>query len=70
MKISRMEDDDRYIIMGMTDVDEEMKQRNAAARMQEEQVAYNRFRVLAGEFLCIYIVEPETGHYGGLGWSV
>ena len=63
MKISRMEDDDRYIIMGMTDVDEEMKQRNAAARMQEEQVAYNRFRVLAGEFLCIYIVEPETGHY-------
>ena len=63
IKISRMEDDDRYIIMGVTDVDEEMKQRNSAARMQEEQIAYNRLKALAGEFLCIYIVEPETGHY-------
>ena len=63
MKVSRMEDDERYIILGITDVDEEMKQRNAAARMKEEQIAYTRLSALAGDFLCIYIVIPETGQY-------
>lgn len=63
MTISRMKDDDHTIILGVTDVDEEMKQHNAAARLQEEQDSYNRLRALAGEFLCIYLVEPETGRY-------
>lgn len=63
MKVTRMKDDDRYIILGITDVDDEAKQRNAAARMKEEQTAYARLRALAGEFLSIYIVDPETNRY-------
>ena len=63
MKVTRMEDDDRSIILGVTDVDEQMKQRDAAARMEEEQMAYARLSALAGDYLCIYIVEPETGRY-------
>ena len=63
MKVSRMEDDERYIILGITDVDEEMKQRHLAERMREEQIAYARLSALTGDFLCIYIVVPETGSY-------
>ena len=63
MTITRMQDDERYIILGMTDVDEQMKHRQAVQRMQEEQTAYSRISALAGEFLCIYVVEPETGQY-------
>ena len=63
MKITRMQDDNRFIILGITDVDEQMKEHNAAAQMQEEQVAYNRISALAGDFFCIYIVVPETGQY-------
>ena len=63
MKVSRMEDDERFIIIGVTDIDEEMKQRRAAERIKEEQIAYARIRALAGDFLCIYTVNPETGHY-------
>ena len=63
MTISRMQDDERYLILGVTDVDEEVKQRNAAQKMQEEQAAYNRITALAGDFFCIYIVDPETGEY-------
>lgn len=63
MKVTRMQDDDRYIILGVADVDEQMKQRNAATRMEEEQIAYNRLRALAGDFLFIYLVEPDTGQY-------
>ena len=63
MTITRMQDDDRYMILGVTDVDEEVKQRNAAQKMLEEQVAYNRISALAGDFLSIDVVDPETGEY-------
>ncbi len=63
MKVTRMPDDERFIILSITDIDEQMKHRQAAQRMQEEQTAYSRISALAGDFLCIYIVVPETGLY-------
>ena len=63
MKVSRMEDDERFIIIGIADVDEEVKQRLAVERVKEEQIAYARFRALAGDFLSLYSVVPETGQY-------
>ena len=32
-------------------------------RMQEERIAYARINALTGDFICIYIVVPETGRY-------
>ena len=63
MKVTRMQDDDRYIVMGVTDIDDEVRQRNAVMRVQEEQIAYNRLKALAGDFMCIYVVDVETGRY-------
>ncbi len=63
LKVTRMRDDDRHIVMGVTNIDEEVKQRNAAMQAQEEQIAYNRLKALAGELLSIYVVDPETGRY-------
>ena len=63
MKVTRMEDDDRFIIIGVTDTDEEMRQRRAAERAKEEHIAYTRLNALTGDFLCVYIVVPETGRY-------
>ncbi|MCR5788589.1 MAG: GGDEF domain-containing protein [Lachnospiraceae bacterium] len=63
MKVSRMEDDKQGIIIGVTNVDEQMKQQKAAERMQEERIAYARINALTGDFLCIYVVEPEGGNY-------
>ncbi len=63
MRVSRMTDDDRYIIIGVMDVDEQMKQRRAAERMKEERIAYTRLSALTGDYLCIYVVVPETGYY-------
>ena len=63
MRVTRLEEDKRFIILGITDVDEQMKEHNAAAKMREEQIAYNRISALAGDFLCIYLVNPETGQY-------
>ena len=63
MKITRMQDDERFIILSITDVDEQIKHRQAVQRLQEEQTAYSRISALAGEFLCIYVMTPETGFY-------
>ena len=63
MRVTRMKDDERYLIMGVTDVDEQVRDRDMAARMQEEQVSFARLRALAGDFLCIYLVDPESGSY-------
>ena len=63
LNATRMRDDDRYIILSLTDIDEEMKQRNAAQKILEEQGAYNRITALAGDFFGIYVVVPETGQY-------
>ncbi|MBQ7516583.1 MAG: transporter substrate-binding domain-containing protein [Schwartzia sp.] len=63
MRVSRMDDDDRFIIIGVTDVDEQVKQRKAEEQAQEERLAYSRINALAGDYICIYIINPETGRY-------
>lgn len=63
MKVSRMEDDDRFIVIGVTDVDEQMKQQKDAERIVEEHLAYASINALSGDYICIYTVDPETGGY-------
>lgn len=63
MKVTRIGDDDRYIVMGVTDIDEQVRQNRAAVKTAEEQTAYNRLSALEGDYLCVYIADPETGHY-------
>lgn len=63
LRTSRMEDDDRFIILGVTNVDEEMKQRRAVERLKDERIAYSRLNALSGNFIAIYVIDPETDHY-------
>ena len=63
MKVSRMEDDESFIILGVADVDEEMKQQRANDRVKEERIAYNRLNALSGDLLSVYVVVPETRRY-------
>ena len=63
MKVTRMKDDERYIILAVTDVDEQMRQRLASQRVKEERIAYARLNALSGDILCVYVVVPETGRY-------
>ena len=63
IRVSRMADDDRFIIIGVTDIDEQVKRRQAEEQMKEERMAYSRINALAGDFICIYVVDPETERY-------
>ena len=64
LKASRMGDgDDRHIVIGLLDIDELVRAREALQRIQQEQAAYSRIFALSGDYICIYTVDLETGSY-------
>ena len=69
MKVTRMKDDDRFIVIGVTNIDEQVKLRRAEERIEEERTTYDRIHALTGDFIAIYVVEPETERYREFGSS-
>ena len=63
MKAVRMQDDRTHVIIGVSNVDTQMRQKEALARIQMEQATYNRIKALMQDCICIYTVDPETEHY-------
>ncbi len=63
MKAVRMQGDRRHIIVGVSNVDAQMRQKEALARIQEEQATYSRVKALTGGYICIYTVDPVTDHF-------
>lgn len=63
MKVSRMEDDKRFVVIAVSDIDELVQKRRAEKRLQEERLVYKRLHALTGNFIVIYVVDPETGDY-------
>lgn len=70
MKVSRMEDDPRIIVIAVADIDEQMRQRREETRIQEERLVYARLHAITGNFICVYVVDPETGRYREFSASV
>ena len=63
MKVVRMRPNSDAIIIGVNNVDAQMKQREALERMRDEQITYARITALSGSYICIYTVDPRTGRY-------
>ena len=63
MKITRMQPDGEHIIIGISIVDAQMKQKENEERQRKERIVFERLTALAGNFIAIYSVDPETEHY-------
>ena len=63
MKVSRIEDDPRFVVLAVSDVDELIRQRRAEERIREERIIYARLHALTGNFIVVYVVDPETDDY-------
>ena len=63
MKAARMEGDERHIIIGVSDVDAQMRHQEMLERVKEERITYARISALSGDYIAIYTVDPATGHY-------
>ena len=63
MKAVRMKTDKGHIVIGVSNVDAQMRQKEEMARLQAEQITYSRINALSQDYICIYTVNPATGHY-------
>ena len=63
MKATRISGDDRHIIIGVSNVDTQVKDRMAAERAEEERKTYMRLSALSGNLIVLYYVDPETEEY-------
>ena len=63
MKVSRMEDDKRFVVIAVSDIDELVRKRRAEERIKEERLIYARLHALTGNFIVVYVVDPETNRY-------
>ena len=63
MKITRMAPGSNRIIIGVSIIDSQMKQKEESDRIQREEASYARITALSGDYLGLYTVNPETGAY-------
>ena len=60
MKATMM--DGRHIVIGVADIDEHMRNSLAVRDMEDERTAYARVFALAGNFICIYVVNRDGSY--------
>ena len=63
MKAVRLEDGENRLIIGVSNVDMQMRERQELLRQREEQQTYRRLASLGGDYLVFYTVDLETGHF-------
>ena len=63
MKAVRMNTDDHHIIIGVNNINAQMKEKQALERLEEERTTYARISALSGDYICIYTVDPVTDRY-------
>ena len=63
MKIMKMGQSGKYIIIGVSNVDSQMRQKEALDRIKQEQTTYLRLKALSEDYMCIYTVDLNSGYY-------
>ena len=63
MKASRMQSNRNRIIIGVNNIDAQMKQKAHYEELQKEREAMTRVMALSDGYLSLFTVDVETGHY-------
>lgn len=62
MKIMKMKANN-HLVIGVSAIDSQMRQQEEINRLKLEAVAYNRITALAGDYLGLYTIDPDTNQY-------
>lgn len=63
LKAVKMNQDEPYIIIGINNIDAQIRYQKELDHIKEERLSYTRVMALAGNFICIISVDPDTLHY-------
>jgi diguanylate cyclase (GGDEF)-like protein len=63
IKFVKVKGDGNFVIAGITNIDEQLKTREALERAKEEKIIYSRIGALTGDYIYIYTIDPHTMAY-------
>lgn len=63
LKAVKVRTGENRIIIGVNNVDAQMRDQETAERIKEERLTYSRITALFGDIISIYSVDPKTGQY-------
>ena len=63
LKAVRVKSNENHIIIGVNNIDIQVRQKKAFDRLKQEQLIYSRITALSKDFICIYTVNPETDEF-------
>ena len=63
LRATQTAEDGRLVVIGVTDVNEQAKRQRLSERLKEERIVYARLHALAGTFIVVFVVDPESGRY-------
>ncbi len=63
MKIVKIRGEDDKVILGINNVDAQMKHKAALEKIREERLTYSRIRALSGDYIAMYTVDVKTDEY-------
>ncbi|MCR5778386.1 MAG: EAL domain-containing protein [Lachnospiraceae bacterium] len=63
MKIIKIRDGGNRIVIGVNNIDAQMKEKEAIERYKEEKLFFSKMAALSGDFMSIYTIDPITDEY-------
>jgi len=63
LKITGIAGDDAHVIMGVNNIDAEMKQKEELEKIKSERILYSRLTAITGDYIVLYTVDPVTDDY-------
>ena len=63
MKIMRMQNDRKHIIIGVSNIDAQMKEKMQLEQAKQDRIVFSRMMALSGDYICIYIIDLKTNSY-------
>ena len=63
MKAVRLNKDKKYLIIGVSNIDAQVKQKKTLDQARQNQIIYSRIMALSDDYLCIYVINPEDNTY-------
>ena len=63
LKAVKVRSDRNHILIGINNIDAQIKERKLIEKVKEERTMYSRVMSLVGDIFSIYSVDPDTEHY-------
>ena len=63
MKVMRMQNDKKHIIIGISNIDTQMKEKMQLEKAKQDKIVFSRIMALSGDYICIYIIDLKTDAY-------